>query len=246
MEARDLHLSKYITKYQALYPTSQILLIKCPAKHVIIRSQGAASVLPAVAIIKNALLPSTTSNSHDAGEEENPEVLVHLFSNGGSGVLNWLYTAFAASGATFPSHNTIFDSAPGEWSYWTSFTAISTCFRAGWARTVASPFVHLLCVTYWALYIPWGRVNPLERDRLGHNDVTRVREGRRAYVYSDRDELVLAASVESHAADAVRKGFEVRLEKFRGSAHVAHMVRDPERYWGVVRETWEMVKVNSL
>lgn len=233
MEARDLHLAKYVSKYQSLYPTSQILLIKCPARHMILRARGAQSVQPAVAIIQAAI----GSGSGSGGE---PELLIHLFSNGGSALLSHLYTAFTAfTPSLLPRHTTIFDSAPGEWSYAMASRATMSGIPAGWTRLFAMPVVHLLCMLYWLLYIPWGRAHPFALERASHNDLTQVRERRRVYVYSERDELVTADMVERHAADAVRKGFEVRLERFRGSAHCAHMLKDPDRYWAVVRDTWE-------
>jgi hypothetical protein len=233
MEARDLHLAKYVSKYQSLYPTSQILLIKCPLRSMVLRARGAESVQPAVAIIQAAVV-----GGNDREKSNKPDLLIHLFSNGGSSLLSHLYTAFTTP-SLVPSHTTIFDSAPGEWSYAMASRATLAGIPAGWVRLLSMPVVHLLCVAYWLLYIPWGRAHPFALERASHNDLAKVRERRRVYVYSERDELVTADMVERHAADAVRKGFEVRLERFRGSAHCAHMLKDPERYWGVVRDTWE-------
>jgi hypothetical protein len=230
MEARDLHLAKYVSKYQSLYPTSQILLIKCPIRHMVLRARGAESVQLAVPIIQAAV-------GGEDREASEPELLIHLFSNGGSSLLSHLYTAFSPS--LIPNHTTIFDSCPGEWSCAMASRATLAGIPAGWVRLLSIPVVHLLCVAYWLLYIPWGRAHPFALERASHNNLAKVRERRRVYVYSERDELVTADMVERHAADAVRKGFEVRLERFRGSAHCAHMLKDPERYWGVVRDTWE-------
>jgi hypothetical protein len=242
MGAADVHLAKYISKYRDLYPTAQILLVKCPVSHMIFRARGRESVRPAVDVIRAAV----DGDAQDGGEgEQKPELLVHLFSNGGSAVLSWLYACFAEAGSALPLHTTVFDSAPGRFTWATSYRAIVTSFAPGLTRWLAAPFVHSLCAAFWLLYIPWrrfGRRDPFTLEGGSHNDVTKVREKGRCYVYSDRDDLVTADMVEEHAADAIRKGWErerVRLEKFRGSGHVAHMKADPERYWRVVRETWE-------
>lgn len=239
MGAADLHLAKYLRHYRDLYPTAEVLLVKCPVSHMIFRSRGREGVRVAADVLRYALA------TPEGEEGKKPELLVHAFSNGGSAVLSWLYEWFAEAGGVFPLHTTIFDSAPGKWSYATSYRAMITGFSPGWNRWLAAPVVHTLCAAFWLLYIPWrrfGRQDPFSLESGSHNDLGKVRERGRCYVYSDRDELVTAEMVEEHAADAVGKGWpreSVRLEKFRGSGHVAHMKADQERYWRVVRETWE-------
>jgi hypothetical protein len=44
--------------------------------------------------------------------------------------------------------------------------------------------------------------------------------------------------VESHAKDAEEWCAHVRKERFEDTGHVAHMRKDPERYWGVIKEVW--------
>lgn len=60
----------------------------------------------------------------------------------------------------------------------------------------------------------------------------------RVYLYSEMDEIVPFEAVEEHAREAVAKGFEVQLERFKESTHVSHARQDPERYWGVVKSLW--------
>ena len=57
-------------------------------------------------------------------------------------------------------------------------------------------------------------------------------------MYSPLDEMIPAAEVEAHAADAQRRGLIVRKELFAESSHVAHAKMYPERYWGTITETW--------
>ena len=61
----------------------------------------------------------------------------------------------------------------------------------------------------------------------------------RLYLYSQADEMVPWMEVEAHAEEARKAGLDVRMERFGGSAHVAHVRTDPERYWGVVKKVWE-------
>lgn len=75
---------------------------------------------------------------------------------------------------------------------------------------------------------------------LAHNDPGLVRETCRAYVYSEADEFVDHRAVEEHAEYAEVNGYVVvRRDKFLNSQHVAHARSDPDRYWSLVRNTWE-------
>lgn len=75
---------------------------------------------------------------------------------------------------------------------------------------------------------------------MSHNkDDGNMAEMRRVYIYSPTDALVDYKDVETHAAEAETKGFSVALEKFEGSAHVAHLRKDESRYWEIVKRTLE-------
>jgi hypothetical protein len=242
MGAGDKHIAKYLTRYQTIYPTSQILLIKCEPKHIIIPSRGASIAAPAVPVIRSIVPPIAVRNPQ---KQQQPRMLVHLFSNAGSSMMNHLYTAFASTArhgtdddATLPLHSTVFDSTPGETTYTGSIVAFGSTVPAGWRRTLAYPLVHLIMIWFWVWYVLPGR-DVLKVWAARHNDKRFVREVRRSYIYSEEDLPIPWRGIERHAAQARERGFEPRLEKFSGSLHVAHMVKDPERYWRVVRETWE-------
>jgi hypothetical protein len=90
-----------------------------------------------------------------------------------------------------------------------------------------------------------GEENWIEKLRRDLNDPKMVRARRgRVYIYSREDKIVDWWDTESHARDAEEKigGMEdVRLERWVGSGHVAHRVKDSKRYWEVVRKLWEEV-----
>ena len=62
----------------------------------------------------------------------------------------------------------------------------------------------------------------------------------RLYVYSKRDELVPWKDVQKHADAAKKSGLNVCCEVYEGSAHVAHMRHDPERYWTSILGLWHV------
>lgn len=61
----------------------------------------------------------------------------------------------------------------------------------------------------------------------------------RLYLYSQQDDLIPVDAVEEHAQQAEACGFDVSLEKFSDSKHVAHARVYPERYWGSIKNLWQ-------
>lgn len=237
--AQDLHIAKYLARYRTLYPTSPILLIKSPPKLLTLKPHTLpTAVSPAVPIIHSFFPPGTTPTTGK------PELLVHFLSNGGSSSLASLYTAL--SPAVLPPHTTFIDSAPSEIAMHTSvefFMAFAP--RSGLLRALYVPIAYLFAGIIVGgvaagFLVEWIRVwGATHNVREGGNKL----EVRRTYVYSEEDRLVDYRCVERHAAEARERGFEVRMERFVGTAHVLHARGDGEaRYWGLVEETWEGVK----
>lgn len=103
-------------------------------------------------------------------------------------------------------------------------------------RVLAAPLLYFLAALWSGLISLSVVPNSLDDWGRAHND----HEGngakvRRAYIYSRADALIYYRSVESHAADARAKGFDVLLEKYDGSAYVSHLRKDEARYWEIVR-----------
>ena len=191
---------------------------------------------------------------------------MHAFSNGGAASLYHLRRAVCRPSPAVspaPRYALVLDSTPGRFRYGAGYAAF-TAGLAGLARWLFAPVVHALCAWYWLRHVlvGRGRTGPLaavarallddgdddddDSDGAVETKGSRGRPGRRlevrrTYVYGPGDLLVDWRDVEAHADEAAAKGFCVRRERFEGSAHVAHARADPERYWRVVRETWEGV-----
>jgi len=245
MDARELYLAKYVRQYQSLFPTSAILLFKSRLASVnldrIARRDAKSAVDPLCAIL---------GESHSYHASGSPELLVHVFSGGGSCMLHHLYDMYAAhttatsAGADGPTnklplHVTLFDSAPAVFSYKATFSAVMLGVPSQmWIRSLAFPLAHLLVTAWWVRIHVLGLSDILATYARSHNDPNKVREARRTYIYSDVDKVVPAVDIENHATDAESKGFRVNREIFIGSGHVAHARKDPERYWRVVKDLW--------
>lgn len=240
MDAREPHLAKYTAQLQALYPDSAILLIRSFVYHFV-GPKFPGEIAPAVPIIRSIMAGG------DGADTTRPEMLVLVFSNGGSSALKHLYDLYSKSAGlgespNLPRHVTIFDSAPGRFEWSRSVTAFTLgAVRSSFlVRLFVRAMAQLFTALYWMLTVPWGRPGFLERIWLAHNVKTKNQtEIGRTYVYSKEDKLVNYKDVEEHAAQAREQGYKVALEEFKGTAHVAHARGDEARYWSVVRDTWD-------
>ncbi|PMD60937.1 uncharacterized protein K444DRAFT_628963 [Hyaloscypha bicolor E] len=139
----------------------------------------------------------------------------------------------------FPPHITIFDSAPGCWSYSSSQVVLAGP-PAGMTRTLLLPLVHLLgmwwAIKYTLLKVPeetyvWG---------LAHNDLARAREACRSYIRIAKPmSLFYHQCVEKHADHVEANGYVVVSRvSIPDSQHVAHARSYPDKYRVLIRDTW--------
>lgn len=255
MNAGNGPLAKYIHQYQAMFPASAILLVRCTFAGMTIPWIGMREARIAAATTRAVLeQDEAQAPSHSgAGERpRRPRLLLHAFSNAGSTMLYHLYTAYAEThslGAApketvLPLHATVFDSTPAAFGYRTLLQGILDGAPSAAARLAVAPIAYLYVAFVWAavtlLRVP---------DHIGdlapkaHNDPARVHEARRVYIYGPADRITPARGVERHADEAEALGFSVRREVFEGSGHVAHARRHADRYWRVVSQTWERARL---
>jgi hypothetical protein len=227
-DAKDAHVAKYTIKYQALYPDSQILLLRNTMDCMIQPSHINSAMRIAASVVHAAFQAPLSSSS--------PPLLIHVFSNGGSANIASLYEQFAATAGPnrdkrLPPHVTIFDSCPGHFSMprAVAFVSVGLPFLQS---LIAAPFLYAFTLFWVTLMAPdWYKPH--------NNNAGNTAELRRVYIYSLTDAIIDYKDVETHAAEAKTKGFSVVLEKYEGSAHVAHLRKDENRYWEIVRRAME-------
>lgn len=258
-DARDVHIAKYVAKYQALYPAAQILLLESTMNCIINPSQIGPSMKHAAAVLRVAFPPqqqqtppppTTTSSSTSSFSSSLPQLLIHIFSNGGSSSIANLYEQYAATAAgpdddkRLPPHVTVFDSSPGTYSIPRTVAFVGVSLSSSLQRLLAAPILYALAAL-WSASIALGLSRDVLRDwgsthnnnnggRSGSGDGGNAAEVRRVYIYSPGDALIDYRDVEAHAAEAESRGFSVALERYEGSAHVAHVRKDEGRYWEIV------------
>ncbi|KAH8688936.1 hypothetical protein GQ44DRAFT_720610 [Phaeosphaeriaceae sp. PMI808] len=233
---KDAHIAKYMAKYQALYPAAQILLLRSTMSCIVRPSQIASAMRIAASVLRTAFQTPPSSSS--------PPLLIHILSNGGSSSIANLYEQFAAMAGPkdekrFPPHVTIFDSCPGLFRIPCAVAFVSVGL-ASFQRLIAVPLLYAFA-TFWTASMALGLLpNSLAGWYNSHNNhPANNAEVRRVYIYSRTDALTDYRDVEAHAADAKTKGFFVALEKYEGSAHVAHLRKDEIRYWEIVKRVVE-------
>ncbi|KAI1110142.1 hypothetical protein F5Y14DRAFT_430080 [Nemania sp. NC0429] len=238
MDARDVHIAKYIAHYQSTYPNATILLLKFVVKEAIFTPVANSVVQPAVWYLRSLV------NAGDlSATPAHPEILVHVFSNGGATSMRNVYASYSQIfGQPFPLHCAVFDSCPGLHAFSTSYNALIAGFPRGLLRLLVAPFIVLVILNTWIWHVPLGFIGGedfLSANARVLNDPKLVKQTNRTYIYGNADTMVDWRHIERHAKRAILNAFDVRKEIFDNSPHVAHMRTDSQRYWLIVEETWK-------
>lgn len=241
LNAKPQYLAKFVRQYQKLFPGSAILLIRSRLEYLPSPDIARADVEPAVGLLRDFLAgrpraPNSYQDGLSSGEEEEPEILVHLFSNGGSCILYHLTQLYGGAGAgagaarapapaPLPRRVTILDSAPSpRFAYDEVLAGVASSLPPSPDRdAVQLPAAARLCAALGERFRGLGPGGDYLRRWAGlQNDpAARAREARRLYLFGGADAVSPPRGIERHAGEAEARGFVVRREFFRGSGHVS-------------------------
>lgn len=230
------HISKYISKYAAIYPTSRILVITTSAKDIIWRSPVGKRerLLPAVNYILNLYgMPRSRRGG----------ILLHLFSEGGANKGCELAIAYRAiTGSQLPISAICMDSTPGHPRFLRLCSALAKSFPP---KPILKQFATLIAIAalgvVWAVYhIFKGYENNLvSRSRRELLDPELFSPAiPRCYLYSKSDTLVAWQDIYEHASELIKRNGCLTEAIFEHSEHVSHAKAEPDRYWSTVRTFW--------
>jgi len=229
---------------RALFPLASIILVKAFTSFYW-TGQGARESM--LAPVCDLILKETRGGNTFRG------LLLHILSNGGGFQFMTLHKIFSKESNTnhseFPRNTPvalILDSTPGDHGLQSAIAS----------STPRNPILHLLSIppitlVYILVYVMnfLSGNSPFYKDlrsTLMYPDLlpslTSAVEPKtipRLYVYSESDKMSIAKDVKKHADEAVRQGFNVTVENFGKSGHVAHARTNPERYWSVISQIWE-------
>ena len=216
--------SKYTTHYLTNFPTSSIVLVATSFRDFVVHSDTSQQK-PLAPVLK------ILADQRDA------KMFVHSFSNGGSYKLLELAKAYRrAHSSVLPVQAIVFDSSPGRADFHSAGRAMAAGLPKPWYLYYLGRAVIFL---YLVLLIIYTRVTGNEilvtRVFLALNDTSVITtKAPRLYLFSESDEMVNAEDIVTHSRSAQKQGYDVELEEFAGSKHVAHMMKDPARYWKLV------------
>jgi hypothetical protein len=242
MSAHRKHISKYTTQYRQKYPAADLLVIESSIADIVYRTNKTQQ--SRLRLARDIL----TSHLTAIDGQEKPQVLLHVFSNGGAQAAVQLATSLSPENRPNAFSAIIFDSCPGEATYQRSYQAMSHSLpKPPLAQYLGPLLIHVtLCLFYLAIFVCQFE-SVLTRSRRCLNDPEMFGlDVPRLYVFSKADELVPYGDVQVHAEDARKKGYaEVRQVLFEDSAHCAHAMAHKDEYWGAVEGVVEGLKTRK-
>lgn len=274
------HISKYVALYQKIAPGARILLIESNVPILIssyVRQRDA--IKPAVSAVLDTLTESdigtasgenteAASNEKKSADNDSrhgpvpvntiklaPQILLHVFSNGGTNTATQLLIVLNARlQAPLPLAGLLCDSCPAEGTYWRSYDAMVLSLPKDLAtRVLGALACHCILILLYT-WIGCGNENPasLQRRTMLDGEIVspswekgfredggRKVGGRVCYFYSKEDRMCLWSDVRHHADKARKLGWDVREVLFEGSGHCAHFSKDEERYADTVKSIWD-------
>ncbi|KAL4884020.1 hypothetical protein BJY04DRAFT_226281 [Aspergillus karnatakaensis] len=266
-DALPKHITKYITGYQSLFPSSRIIVILSKTLHASTQSPEARvrAMTPIIDLLFPIPSTSLSASGSGSGSVSTPEqntiqkkskdgpkerILLHAMSNTGAIYAASTLLAYQARhGATNPLPHRLFvcDSLPGGVNFRSQVTCWARAMALGTSSSLPLPLPLLFLQSIWYIFLCmvfiYEKLRGFEAAGMFATGVMSdpalaSKDARRVYIYSREDEIVRWEDVEGFAAGARRVGYEVQMEVFSGSMHVGHMRVDPERYWGVILRAW--------
>ncbi|SCV70749.1 BQ2448_3511 [Microbotryum intermedium] len=257
MDAQMKHLAKYAAGYHRVYPSSTILLVRSSQSSFYSRAETQLPALsPAVEFLR-ARLGESGSAVPAAGPSSG--LLVHTSSNGGClnlKMINEMMLGSSLSHITkadsqgpaehktdsdavkgIPARAVVFDSCPGNGGLKTMVSAFTVPLNNWLLKAPAMVLVAL--VFGMTRFFNALRFRPSILEQVGTYVATQIPLVPRLYLYSETDKLIPAHHVEANAQRARQQGGRVTMLKFDGTEHVNHARKEPEKYWGAVKELWE-------
>lgn len=169
-------------------------------------------------------------------------MLAHSFSNGGGNQINEFAKAWKHKyGSKLPMRVQVMDSSPTKGPWMKSYAAISAGLPRTWIwKWFGGLLVHMLLLGSFLVNLIKQKENQMVVLCREMNDESVFdRDVPRVYLYSLVDEMVGCKEVEEHAAIASRKGWNVKMVRFKKSAHCGHIREDEDKYWNAILETWK-------
>lgn len=253
--ATTKRIEKYTQGYHRLWPDSKILLIRTTIGQYLFQSNSSLhrKLRPAHREIRRLGLESQHQN-RTLSEPEDGEIVLHIFSLGGSNTATQLLESTNAILSTLgqqgplPLRQIVLDSCPGDPGIHSSYTAGAHSLPdIGFLRPLGCAAMYIL-VAGLAGMEATGLRAPLARNlrsQLNDTDIFSAK-ATRVYLTSEADSIVDSRDVEEHRDQAAAKGLATDILRFRRAGHCSLILEDDDAYWNAIASGWERsAAVNS-
>ncbi|KAJ4396378.1 hypothetical protein N0V93_000597 [Gnomoniopsis smithogilvyi] len=247
-------IQRYTCGYNDLWPKANILLIQTDPMEYAFYGESwlARKLLPASGEIRKLVeasasyhKPSQTSPSSPG--PNGPEILLHVFSNGGANIATQLVASvnnilsLVGERSPLEIRQIVFDSCPGD-------PDTNAIYRAA-AQSLphSHPLRPLGCAM---LYLVVAGIAGLEavgiRKKLGrtmraqfNNPAVFDKLASRLYLTSNGDVMMDTKDVQAHRDEALARGLRTDTVVFQRAGHCALVLEDEAAYWGAIAGCWE-------
>lgn len=247
-------IEKYTQGYHRLWPRSRILLIRTTLGEYLVQSTESLhrKLRPAHCEIRRVLWENQRQNKISSRPEDG-ELLLHIFSQGGSNIATQLLESMNAILATLgregplPLRQIVLDSCPGDPGiYSTSSAGARSLPDNSILRPLGSAVLYILAAGLAGMEAS-GLRTPLAkkmRSQLNDSEIFSARASR-LYLTSEADNVVDSRDVEEHCNQAVAKGLTTDILRFRQAGHCSLVLEDGAAYWNAIASGWERSAADS-
>lgn len=246
--ATPKRIEKYTQGYHRLWPSSRILIIRTTLSEYLVQSTSSLhrKLRPAQREIRRLGLEVPDQDKLPS-RPEGGEMILHIFSQGGSNTATQLLESMNAILATLgvqgplPLRQIVFDSCPGDPGVYSSFLAAA---RSLPDMSILRPFGGVAMFILAAGLVGMeatGLKAPLAktmRSQLNDPEIF-SRRAARLYLTSKADNIVDSRDVEEHRKQAAAKGFATDILWFQKAAHCSLVLEDDAAYWDAISSGWE-------
>lgn len=248
--ATTKRIEKYTEGYHRLWPCSRILLIRTTLSEYLFQSTTSLRkrLRPAHhEIRKLGLERQSQLQDEHTSEPESGEIILHIFSQGGSNTATQLLESMNAILSTLgqkgplPLRQIVLDSCPGDPGIHSSFTAGAYSLpETSLLRPLSSTALFILIAGLAGMEAT-GLKKPLAKKMRSQLNDPAIFSARatRLYLTSEADTIVDSRDVEEHRNQAAAKGLTTDILRFRRAGHCSLVLEDGAAYWNAIASAWE-------
>lgn len=248
--ATTKRIEKYTEGYHRLWPCSRILLIRTTLSEYLLQSTTSLRrrLRPAHREIRMlGLERQSQRQDKPTSEPESGEIILHIFSQGGSKTATQLLESMNAILSTLgqkgplPLRQIVLDSCPGDPGIYSTFAAGAWSLpEISLLRPLGSTALFILAAGLVGMEAT-GLRTPLAkkiRSQLNDPGIFSSRASR-LYLTSEADTIVDSGDVEEHRKQAAAKGLTTDILRFHRAGHCSLVLEDGAAYWDAIASAWE-------